>query len=132
MPAETDELVARAQEWLAARDAWDASPEHDDGPRDLYFAFIDAEIRLAAAIRALPEPLAPQWHFLGDKSSTIAAARHNKSSGTLDIQFKFGTGGEICSYQEVPRGTYEALIAAESPGGYHFANIKDVFKWTKA
>ena len=74
-------------------------------------------------------------------SSTIATVAHDPATQTLEVRFKpskkdaaLGKGpgaGPLWRYEGVPAETHAALLAAESPGAYFAAEIKNVFQATR-
>lgn len=57
-------------------------------------------------------------------SSNIASADYDEQLGTLRIVFR---SGGVYTYGSVPQATYEALIAASSPGQFFARNIRNVY-----
>lgn len=49
---------------------------------------------------------------------------------TQELQIAFSTGSNYV-YQGVPQETYDALMQAESVGGYHALNIRSRFPFQK-
>jgi KTSC domain len=61
-------------------------------------------------------------------STSVAAVGYADDSQTLQIEFLNGTRYQ---YFDVPEHVFDALIAADSPGGYLAANIKGVYRYSK-
>lgn len=62
------------------------------------------------------------------KSSNIEAIGHD--GGTREFHVKFRGGGHYV-YADVHRNFYEAMLTAKSPGAWHAAHVKDVFRHRK-
>jgi hypothetical protein len=62
------------------------------------------------------------------KSSNIAACGYDAESKTLTVQFK---NGATHSYADVSAEHHAAMVAADSPGSYFHANIRNAFKSSK-
>lgn len=62
------------------------------------------------------------------KSSNIEAIGHDGASHELHVKFR---GGGTYAYAGVHRNLFEAMLMAKSPGTWHAAHIKDVFKHRK-
>lgn len=60
------------------------------------------------------------------KSSNIEAIGHDGAS----LIVKFKSGGTY-HYHDVPPEHHDAMLAADSPGGYFHAHVKGKFKHTK-
>jgi hypothetical protein len=59
-------------------------------------------------------------------SSAIDRVAYDEGTRTLDLWYK---GGDRYSYFEVPRVIYEALMAADSKGGFVNCEIKPHFRY---
>ena len=57
-------------------------------------------------------------------SSNIAAVGYDEQARSLTIQFR---GGSVFIYDDVPTELHDQLMAAESPGKFFAANIRDAF-----
>jgi two-component system cell cycle response regulator DivK len=79
-------------------------------------------MRFVEAVRAL---LKEREAMPTLESSAVERVEHDETSGTLDIWYK---DGDRYSYFEVPRETYEALLAAESIGAFVNAQIKPNYR----
>lgn len=62
-------------------------------------------------------------------SSNVESVGYDEDSGTLEVEFKNGT---LYQYFDVPQGTYDGLVSADSVGGYLAANIKGVYRYSRA
>lgn len=60
------------------------------------------------------------------KSSNLISVGYDESSQTLEIEFK---EGRVYRYFNVPMSVYVALMAANSVGSYHAANIKEKYRF---
>jgi two-component system cell cycle response regulator DivK len=60
------------------------------------------------------------------ESTAVDRVEHDPVSGTLDIWYK---DGDRYSYFDVPRETYDALLAAESVGAFVNAEIKPNYRF---
>jgi hypothetical protein len=56
------------------------------------------------------------------RSTAIAYASYDDETQALEIEF---TNGRSYTHDNVPRQVYDALIAANSPGSYYNAQIRD-------
>lgn len=71
-------------------------------------------------------------------SSTIATVGYDAATSVLEVRFKpgkkdaaLGKPGPLWRYAGVDAETHAALLAAESPGSYFAAEIKNVFEATR-
>ena len=62
------------------------------------------------------------------KSSTIRAIGYDGADRTLRVEFN---SGGLYNYKDVPRASYDAMMAAESVGKFFAANIKPHFKFER-
>ena len=62
------------------------------------------------------------------QSSNLRAASYDEWSATLTIEFHLRAAYE---YLDVPPQVYDGLVAAESPGRFHHARIKDQFRYRR-
>jgi len=70
-----------------------------------------------------------QWRSV--QSSNLAQVAYDPDTRTMGVRFLNGGSGE---YSDVSHEQYEALVTAQSPGGYLAKNIKSnpkVHKWTR-
>jgi len=65
-------------------------------------------------------------HSFGAKSSSIEHCDFDDESNTLKI--KFCSGPKKHEYQNCSKEIYDGLKAAESPGRFFHANIRNQFK----
>ena len=76
----------------------------------------------------MPEKeLAMQFEWVQLKSSQLAASGRHPVLSLTRIEFaprKDGSSGSIYEYLHIEPELYEALVAAESPGGFFKAHIK--------
>ena len=61
-------------------------------------------------------------------SSNIERIGYDPDSNTLRTEFK---SGGTYDYHNVPESVFEELKSATSIGGYHAANIKNTYAFTK-
>jgi hypothetical protein len=59
-------------------------------------------------------------------SSAIESVAYDDGTSTLDLWYK---GGDRYSYFGVPRGVYEALLEADSIGGFVNKEVKPHFRY---
>ncbi|MGY1889303.1 KTSC domain-containing protein [Pseudomonas jessenii] len=62
-------------------------------------------------------------------SSNVESVGFDEDSETLEVEFKNGT---LYQYFDVPKNVYEGLVGADSVGGYLAANIKGVYRYSRA
>jgi len=62
------------------------------------------------------------------KSSNIATIGYDRELHVLEIEF---LNGKIYEYYDVPELVHQQLINAESPGGYFFSNIMNIYGGNK-
>lgn len=62
-------------------------------------------------------------------SSNIKTVAYDPETKTMEIAFHGNSG--TYSYADVPKETYDTLLAAESPGKHFHASVKGKFKHTK-
>ena len=61
-------------------------------------------------------------------SSNLAEIGYDYSTQTMEVCFK---SGHIYQYFDVPRGVYDELMRAESPGGYLSSVVKGRFRYAR-
>lgn len=61
-------------------------------------------------------------------SSNLSAARYDKDTNTLEVEF---IGGRRYQYFDVPLQVFEGLICAESCGKYLNENIKGHYRYAR-
>jgi hypothetical protein len=61
-------------------------------------------------------------------SSNLSGVGYDSSSRTLEIEF---VSGRIYRYQDVPQGTYSALLEAPSKGQFFNREIRDHFPYSR-
>lgn len=61
-------------------------------------------------------------------SSNIASIGYDENTSTLEIEFLNNT---IYQYFDVNKNIYEALMRADSHGGYLAQNIKGVYRYSR-
>jgi hypothetical protein len=61
-------------------------------------------------------------------SSTILSIGYDGTSLTLEVEFQ---DGAIYQYFDIPQNTYDAFIAAASPGGFLASEIKGRFRYAR-
>lgn len=57
-------------------------------------------------------------------SSLLASVGYDERARILDVELR---SGHVYRYFDVPRATYDGLLAAESKGQYYNEQIRDVF-----
>lgn len=62
-------------------------------------------------------------------SSNVESVGFDEDSETLEVEFKNGT---LYQYFDVPKNVYEGLVGSDSVGGYLAANIKGVYRYSRA
>lgn len=62
------------------------------------------------------------------KSSNVRAVEYNDDARELTVSFKTGA---TYLYSEVPRSIYDAMLSAESVGGYFAAHVRGKFESIK-
>jgi len=62
-------------------------------------------------------------------SSNLQSVGYDEESQTLEIEFK---NGSCYQYFDVPPYIFDALVNADSPGGYLAENIKGSFRYSRA
>lgn len=62
-------------------------------------------------------------------SSNIAAVGYDLDSEILQVEFN---NGSLYQYFDVPESIFIGLRDADSPGGYLAANVKGVYRYSKA
>jgi hypothetical protein len=62
-------------------------------------------------------------------SSNVESVGFDEDSETLEVEFK---NGALYQYFDVPKNVYEGLVGADSVGGYLAANIKGVYRYSRA
>lgn len=60
------------------------------------------------------------------ESSNLESAGYDDDTATLEVAFK---NGSVYQYFDVPRHVFDGLMAADSPGGYHHREIRDVYRY---
>jgi hypothetical protein len=74
-----------------------------------------------------------EWMFESNPSSLIKAARYDRFSSALSLDFKTTKAGMSYTYFEVPEEVARQLFEAESPGTYFQTKIKGKYTFvTKA
>jgi hypothetical protein len=63
------------------------------------------------------------------KSSNIEAVDYDEQARKLTVRFK---GGKTWTYADVPKPTYDTLMAAQSIGKYFHAHIRSKHKASAA
>ena len=66
------------------------------------------------------------WKFV--ESSNLRAFRYNKSSMSLDVQFK---NGSTYRYNQVPMSIAKGMENADSVGSYFAESVKGTFNFEK-
>lgn len=61
-------------------------------------------------------------------SSTLAEVGYHDPTETMEVCFK---SGRVYQYFDVPRDVYDALMRAESPGGYLSSEVKGRFRYAR-
>lgn len=67
-------------------------------------------------------------HHTPVSSSNLDSVGYDPDTQTLEVSFK---SGGLYSYAGVPQSVYDGLMAADSHGGYFWANIRDQYPTTK-
>lgn len=61
-------------------------------------------------------------------STNLASVGYDNSTQTLEVEF---LNGGIYQYFDVPSSVFEDLMAAESVGSYHAANVKNSYRYAR-
>lgn len=62
-------------------------------------------------------------------SSSIVSVGYDDASALLEVEFK---QGRVYQYLDVPRGHYDGIMSAASPGGYLNNNVKPYYRCVRA
>ena len=61
-------------------------------------------------------------------SSTLASVGYDEAQQLLEVEF---LSGNLYQYSGVPAGEHQALMAAETLGGYFNANIRNAYPYMR-
>jgi hypothetical protein len=59
-------------------------------------------------------------------SSSIVSIGYDDAAAVLEVEFK---QGRVYQYLDVPRGHFDGIMSAGSPGGYLNDNVKPYFRY---
>lgn len=61
-------------------------------------------------------------------STSIASVGYEQHTGILTVEFKTGS---VYRYFEVPRGVYDAFLAADSKGRFFMSNVRNRYRYER-
>lgn len=67
-------------------------------------------------------------NWIDVNSSSLLRIRYDEKTNTLEIEFQ---GGRVYQYFDVPKGTFEALLQADSKGQYFHSQLKGQFRYAR-